>query len=85
MIFPKLVTDFSRIGYVRTDDDDNIELTVDGNEFEDEEAIVRTVELICEAWETDCIIDKDGVTDEGINFRLSSCEFDDLLLSLVIA
>lgn len=85
MIFPNLVADFSRMGYVRTDDDENIELTADSNEFDDEEAIVRMVETVCEAWEVECLIEKDGVTDEGINFTLSSCEFDDLRLSLIIA
>ena len=85
MIFANLVTDFSRMGYVRTDDDYNIELTADSNEFDDEEAIVRMVETVCESWEVDCLIEKDGVTDESINFTLSSCEFDDLRLSLIIA
>lgn len=85
MIFSNLVTDFSRMGYVRTDDDENIELTVDSNEFDDEETVVRTVEFVCEAWEVECLIEKDGVTDEGINFTLSSCEFDEIRLSLIIA
>ena len=85
MIFSNLVTDFSRMGYVRTDDDENIELTVDSNEFDDEEAIVRMVETVCEAWEIECFIEKDGVADEGINFTLSSCEFYERRLSLIIA
>jgi hypothetical protein len=74
------------MGYVRTvDEDDNLELTVDSNEFDNEEAIVRMAETVCEAWEVECLIEKDGVTYEGINFTLSSCEFDEIRLSLIIA
>lgn len=84
MIFPKLVTDFSRIGYVRTDDDENIELTADSNEFDDEEAIVRKIEDICDRYSLNCVIDKNGVNDEGITFIVSGSAFE-IFLCLVIA
>ena len=84
MIFPKLVTDFSRIGYVRTDDDENIELTVDSNEFDDEEAIVRKIEDICDRYSLNCVIDKNGVSDEGITFIVTGGTFE-IFLYLVIA
>ena len=85
MIFPKLVTDFTRIGYVRTDDDYNIELTADSNEFDDEEAIVRKIEDICDRYSLNCIIDKNGVSDERITFIVSGGTFEAALLYLVIA
>lgn len=84
MIFPKLVTDFSRMGYVRTDDDENIELTADSNEFDDEEAIVRKIEDICDRYSLNCVIDKNGVSDEGITFIVSGSAFE-IFLCLVIA
>lgn len=85
MIFANLVTDFSRMGYVRTDDDENIELTVDSNEFDDEEAIVRKIEDICDRYSLNCVIDKNGVSDEGITFIVSGGTFGATLLYLIIA
>ena len=84
MIFPNLVTDFSRMGYVRTDDDENIELTADSNEFDDEEAIVRKIEDICDRYSLNCVIDKNGVSDEGITFIVTGGTFE-IFLYLVIA
>ena len=85
MIFSNLVADFSRMGYVRTDDDDNIELTADSNEFDDEEAIVRKIEDICDRYSLNCVIDKNGVSDEGITFIVSGGTFGVTLLFLIIA
>ena len=62
MIFANLVTDFSRMGYVRTE-----------------------IEDICDRYSLNCVIDKNGVSDEGITFIVSGGTFGAALLYLIIA
>lgn len=81
-LYNKLVTQLCGIGWVRTDEQDNIELTIDSNEFAEDlkEFVIRTVEDICKECNADCMLDRDGETDDGLVFNIA-----DVMLVVIFA
>lgn len=75
MQYDRFVSALCRKGYVRTNDEDNIELTVDTNEYESVDDIVRMIEDICDSFHTECFLDRDAVNDEDLTFCIDDNSF----------
>lgn len=82
MQYDRFVSTLCRKGYVRTDDEDNVELTVDSNEYESADDIVRMIEDVCDSFHVECFLDRDATNDEGMTFCIDDNSF---LLVVVLA
>lgn len=85
MQYRKFLEDCCREGWVRIDDEDNIELTIDGNRFDQFDDIVIMIETLCSNNGYTCMMDRD-YTDDGVSFFVGSEKFaKEFMLAVVIA
>lgn len=75
MLYDRFVSGLCRKGYIRTDDEDNIELTLDSNEYETFDEIVQMIEDYCNSFRVNCFLDRDTVNDEGMAFYIDDKSF----------